>query len=98
MTINNVSTCPDCGGYLKYYDKVKRIMRMKGGGKRWIRVKRFRCIVCRKIHRSLPDFILPYKHYEAEIVKGVVNGFITSETLGFEDYPCEMTIKRWTRK
>lgn len=98
MTIKDVSACPKCGGTLKYYDNVKRMIRTKGGNKSWTRVKRYKCEVCDAVHRLLPDFIFPYKHYEAEIIQGVVNGTITIETLGFEDYPCEMTIKRWTRK
>lgn len=98
MTINTISTCPDCGGDIKYYDKVKRIIRVKGGGKRWVKVKRFRCIDCHKLHRLLPEFIFPYKQYDGYIIRGVINGIITSETLGFEDYPCEATMIRWTRK
>lgn len=98
MTISNVSTCPECGGTLKYYDNVRRIVRTKGGVSWHIKVKRFRCIECNRLHRMLPDTILPFKHYEAEIIEGVVNGIITSDTLGFEDYPCEMTMLRWTRK
>lgn len=98
MTIKEVSTCPKCGGALKYYDNVRRIIRTKGGVKCWTRVKRYKCEFCNGIHRLLPDYIFPYKHYEADIILGVVNGLITSDTLEFEDYPCEMTIKRWTRK
>lgn len=98
MTIKDVSACPKCGGTLKYYDNVRRIIRTKGGNTSWIRVKRYKCENCNKIHRLLPDFIFPYKHYEADIILGVVNGLITSNTLEFEDYPCEMTIKRWTQK
>ena len=98
MTIKDVSACPKCGGTLKYYDNVRRIIRTKGGNTSWIRVKRYKCENCNKTHRLLPDFIFPYKHYEADIILGVVNGLITSNTLEFEDYPCEMTIKRWTQK
>lgn len=58
-------------------------------------VPRYKCIECGKIHRHLPDYILPYKQYESEIIRGVVEGIITSETLGYEDYPCEMTMIRW---
>ena len=29
MISNNTSTCQDCGGKLKYYDKVRRIVRTK---------------------------------------------------------------------
>ena len=97
MTSNNVSNCPKCGGVTKYYDNVSRIVRQKGGVKQRVKVKRFRCVECKHIRRELPDYIHPFKHYEVEIIKGVLEGFITPDTIGFEDYPCEMTMVRWTR-
>lgn len=98
MVISNVSSCPECGGTLKYYDKVRRIIRTKGGVKEYIKVMRFKCVDCNRLNRLLPDTLYPYKHYVAEIIDGVLSGIITSDILEFEDYPCEMTIKRWTRK
>ncbi len=98
MTINNTSTCPDCEGLMKHYDKVRRIVRAKGGVEHWVNVPRFRCMDCGRVRRALPDNILPYKQYEAEIINNVMNGTITSDTLGYEDYPCEETMKRWTRE
>lgn len=98
MTSSNLTTCPECGGVLKYYDKVRRIVRTKGGDKCDIEVKRYRCCECRAIHRDLPDFIFPYKHYDADIIKGVLAGFINSSTIGYEDYPCDMTMRRWVRE
>ena len=80
MINDSKSTCPKCGGQLKYYDSVKRIVRTKYGVKNKV---------------ELPDFIFPYKQYEAEIIIGVLEGLITCEMLGFEDYPCEMTMIRW---
>ena len=95
MISDSKSTCPKCGGQLKYYDTVKRIVRTKYGVKNKVDIRRFRCQKCSAMHRELPDFIFPYKQYEAEIIIGVLEGFITCETLGFEDYPCEMTMIRW---
>lgn len=91
----NELTCPDCGGCLKYYDKVKRIVRTKNRVSKYIEIRRLRCESCREIHRELPDDIYPYKQYEAEIIRGVLEEFITPDTIGFEDYPCEMTMIRW---
>lgn len=87
--------CPICGGELKYYDLVKRIVRTKNGFARKVIIRRLKCRKCGKVHRELPDFLFPYKQYDADIIKGVIEGLITSETLGYEDYPCEMTMKRW---
>jgi hypothetical protein len=88
-------TCPLCGGKLKYYDKVKRIVRTKGRVSKHIDMRRLQCVKCDAVHREIPDDIFPYKQYEAEVIRGVLEGFITCETLGYEDYPCEMTMARW---
>lgn len=95
MVTNDESTCPECGGKLKHYDKVWRIVRTKDRMTKQVRIRRLRCAQCGIIHRELPEFIFPYKQYEAEVIKGVVEGFITPETIGFEDYPCEATMTRW---
>ena len=90
-----VSTCPYCGGALKHYDSIKRIVRTKKRVSKWVKVRRLRCISCNTIHNELPDFIFPHKQYEAEIILGVLEGFITSDTLGYENYPCEATMNAW---
>lgn len=87
--------CPKCNGKLIFYDKVKRILRHKGRKTEWIKLRRLRCISCNSIHRELTNDILPYKQYESEIIYGVKDGLITCYTMGFEDYPCEMTMNRW---
>ncbi len=80
---------------LKYYDTVKRILRSKNGVKNFIVIKRYKCVQCKYIRRILPEDLIRNKHYDVEIIRGVVEGLITSDTLGFEDYPCEVTMKRW---
>ena len=90
MISDNQSICPKCGGQLKYYDHVQRLVRTKFGNKKWVAIRRLRCCKCHAVHRELPDFIFPYKQYEADIIIGVLEGLITCETLGFEDYPCEI--------
>ena len=90
--------CPLCGGDLKYYDKVRRIVRTKARNTKRIKLRRLRCINCNSLHRVLPEFIFPYKQYESEIILGVVEGLITPDTLGYEDYPCEATMNRWIKQ
>lgn len=97
MTISNVSNCPDCGGERKRYDKVLRTVREKGGQKIQVTIHRLQCTVCRKIRRVLPDNILPHKQYHRAIINGVLNGTITPNVIEYEDYPCEVTMRRWTR-
>lgn len=87
--------CKRCDLEVKYYDTVLRGVRTKGGKKKFIRVARYRCGSCGSIHRDIPNYIYPYKQYEKEIIDGVVERLITSDTLGYEDYPCQMTMFRW---
>lgn len=95
MATGTETVCPKCGGELKHYDTVKRIVRTKGGQVKRVKVRRAYCHYCGEIHRQLPEFLIPFKQYEAGIIFGVLEELITPETLGFEDYPCEMTMVRW---
>lgn len=83
---------------MKHRDYTNRIVRVKGGLKTFTQIERQICPKCKLITRNLPNYLLPYKHYEKEIIFGVKEGLITPETLGYEDYPCEMTMIRWRRK
>lgn len=82
MIRKNISVCPKCGGELRYYDSVRRIVRTKARITKWVNIRRLRCSVCGSIHRELPEELFPYKQYEAEVIIGVVDGLITCETLG----------------
>lgn len=98
MVPMNCRSCPCCGSEIKYYDTVKRIHKGKFGKTSWICIHRYKCHNCRTIHRELPDDILPFIQYDKEIVRGVVNGWITDEVMGFEDYPCKQTTTFWLAK
>lgn len=95
MIIKNESSCPECGGELKYYDKVPSIVRTKGRCTKWFIIRRLRCNKCGMLHRELPEYVYPYKQYESELIAGVLDGTITSDTLGYEDYPCQATMLNW---
>ena len=87
--------CPNCGGTLFYYDTVRRISRGKNRAERWLYVRRLRCKICWSLHRELPESIFPYKQYETEIILGVLDEYITTDTIGYENYPHEITMIRW---
>lgn len=36
-------------------------------------IRRLQCVHCRKIHHEIPDFIVPYKRYDAGSIEAVVS-------------------------
>ena len=58
-------------------------------------IRRLKCSSCGKLHRELPDCLVPYKHYASEVISGVLDGIVTPEDDDSADYPCEMTMLRW---
>lgn len=94
MVSSKESRCT-CGGELRRYDSVNRIVKGKYGICTSVKICRMQCRTCGSVRRVLPDDILPFKQYSAEIILGVLERLITSDTLGFEEYPCEATMERW---
>ena len=43
----------------------------------------------------LPDFMVMFKHYSAEVISGVLDGIVQTDDVDSEDRPCEDTMKRW---
>ena len=76
-------------------DYTYRYKKMAGGEKERIRIERMKCTECGTLKRILPDDILPFKQYSKEIIEKCTDEEITSDDLEYEDYPCEMTMKRW---
>ena len=72
-------------------------MKLEGGEKRFIYMERLQCTNkgCNKLHNALPDKLVPYKHYAADVISGILDEVITRDDLEAEDYPCEATMLRW---
>ena len=87
--------CPECQAPMKYRDTRLRHIRREGGVKLWGRIRRLFCKNCHRLHNELPTNLSPHKHYEVEVIEGVVDGVITQDDLESEDYPCARTMERW---
>lgn len=90
-----ISYCPICGEPLSYRDTCERVMLLEGRERRIYIIRRLKCHRCGKLHRELPDCLVPHKHYAAEVISGVLDGIVTPEDDDSADYPCEATMKRW---
>ena len=95
MVSDDTTVCPLCGGTLKYYSTVKRKVKRGNDLVANVYLPRLRCMSCGKEHRALPSFVLPYKHYDATIIRGFAAGLYSTDELRFENYPSESTVRRW---
>ena len=92
--------CPKCGSPLRLRDHKKRIWRKDGGKTQWVAIGRYRCTNgdCHKLHNALPDFLLPYKHYDRELVEDVIEGVVYEEDPRRDAaYPSDTTMQRWRK-
>lgn len=80
---------------LKHRDRKLRIRKRDGGEKEFIQVERMKCGHCQRLHTALPNILAPFKHYETEVIAGVLDEVVTADDLDDECYPCEKTMKRW---
>ena len=95
---NEDSICPICGAPLTTRDHRKRVWKKECGKKSWVMIRRLVCTNkdCNHLHNELPDFLIPYKHYEAQLIEDVIDETITEDDVVEMDYPSLMTIKVWT--
>lgn len=87
--------CPVCQGSFSYRDSRTRIRKKEGGVKDRLMIRRFYCKSCHSYHNELPDCLVPYKHYESEVISGVLDGVVLADDLDSEDYPSFSTMVRW---
>lgn len=65
--------CPTCTGNLVGYGIINRHIKDENSQKVWYKISRKKCSDCNKTHNMIPDFMLPYKHYKAEIIQEVID-------------------------
>lgn len=66
------------------------------GVKQWRRVQRFFCPCCRKTFTRLPAFLLPFKHYIAPEIEGVLRHLFDGGRLSYSPSGAdESTLRRW---
>jgi hypothetical protein len=69
------SVCPVCGGGLAVIGSRKRKVIAEDGGKvQVLIIRRLRCRECRSVHHELPDTVIPYKRYGAQIIENILEG------------------------
>ncbi len=98
MINKNDTRCPKCGGELQPRGFVMRKIKLGNYEIKKVKVRRFSCRTCGAWHRELPNDILPYKQYSKTIIDGFSKGKLSTDILEYENFPCDMTVKRWKNK
>lgn len=88
----SIPRCPTCAAIMMGYDTRKRKSIDGSGQSRTLLLRRLRCPLCGVLHLEMPDFLLPHKHYDREVINLVLNG--DSSTCPADD----STILRWKRQ
>lgn len=78
MIENDEQRCPKCGGELKHYDSVRRIIKSKYGKEKQVIIQRLQCVKCHTIHRELKNFVRMQSEindsiaaFRAELITGI---------------------------
>ena len=84
-------------GVLIFRDYCKRTVRHDDGEAETFFIPRHKCSdpSCGKIHRMLPDFMVPFKHYAEDVISDSIND--SAEQSQVCDGPSAATIDRWKR-
>lgn len=89
--------CPVCKkGILKIRSRVRRHLRKEDTGeKKWYQVPVGKCSKpeCGRMCRMLPASMVPFKHYEEEVISKVLDEKITEDSP--VDFPSVQTMRRW---
>ncbi|MFC0232380.1 DUF6431 domain-containing protein [Bhargavaea ullalensis] len=87
--------CPACDAVAYQVIGSRRRKGKTGdGGERIYSIRRLRCQKCKVIHHELPDCLVPYKRYEAEVIEATIEE--PADLADLSDLPVEQsTLLRW---
>jgi len=100
LVLSGKVVCAICLGLLKINSCYRRHCRDENGTRLYGWVAQGHCEACKKYPSLIPEFIMPYKHYKAEVVERVVaesEGGGSVERLGGCSADVS-TMRRWDRQ
>ena len=72
LACRGVVLCSFCHGRLKYHSSYRRYLKDEESNREQGWVAQVHCAACGKYPALMPAFIMPYKHYETEVIEGVI--------------------------
>ena len=83
ITGKEAALCPECGQLMDMHGRCRRYVRQKSGQREELSIRVFHCLNCRRYHRELPSFIVPFKHLCVEIFAAIydaLNDYVDDHT------------------
>ena len=68
ITGREPALCPKCNKLMQSHGRCQRNVHIPGDGRTRFSLRVFFCDTCRRYHRELPYFLIPYKYHCAETV------------------------------
>jgi len=100
LIARGVVLCSICRNAFAYHGSYQRGLKDRDSSKEQGWVAQLRCDICKEYPALIPDFIMPYKHYKAEVIEAVIteyeNGHNIEHTGG-----CAAdisTMRRWVKQ
>jgi len=91
--------CAQCGGPMTVHDCYPRHILDEHGTRHDGWVAQGCCITCKKYPSLIPDFIMPYKHYEAAVIEAAILKVEEEGRLRLIDCPAAgSTVWRWVNQ
>ena len=89
--------CAHCKGRLTVNDCYQRHFIDEVGNRHYGLIAQGCCGACRKYPSLIPSFLMPYKHYKAEVIEKVI--FEAEEKEVLSDCPADdATMRRWVNQ
>lgn len=70
----DIPLCPDCQIEMKPRSSYPRKITDASGKERRFRLRLLKCPKCGASHAEIPDCMLTFKHYSAEVIEKVISG------------------------
>ena len=91
--------CPRCHGPFKFHSTHSRHFLDEKGDRHDGWVAQCCCKTCKKYPSLIPDFIMPYKHYEAAVIESAILEVGENGSLGLNSCPADdSTVRRWVNQ
>lgn len=85
-----IQRCPICGSELTVSGSRRRGLVEESGEKKILKIRRLWCDRCSRLHHELPDIVVPYKRYGAEVIENI----LMDKPKDADDTPCELSTAR----